>query len=452
MATEVAVRSSVAIARAFAGRNARACHVCASKSAHWYCAADEAYLCTACDTQVHSANALSMRHERVRLTPNGTPKKRSSQSNLVPESDAPAVSRKRLRTSRPYSHHLRKLTRLSNQLVESKDGDSDSDSSFAVKAELELNFDFLDADEFLCSDGNQEVPSVSPVSSDVEFFAPDLDEFQEGDHTATSDSFTAFLKGKAAHSENVVIDSDQFLVPDAAFGDLCCFDTPTAAADTNIDLAGDAFFFPGDIPGLDGLESFAAPEMDLSDDFALNFDIALPNNGLDAFEGNGSVAPHVTGECRTEPAEPDQFMAGPFAKFFATKTKDEAEEPMGAERIKREAREMLKCCEGEATQKVMPSLQLDLKAVLTAWSDRGEPWMVDFKVPQMNDDSNSSGSDSTGLVPDMDGDRDARVMRYKEKRRTRLFSKKIRYEVRKLNAERRPRMKGRFVKRTGTSS
>lgn len=47
-----------------------------------------------------------------------------------------------------------------------------------------------------------------------------------------------------------------------------------------------------------------------------------------------------------------------------------------------------------------------------------------------------------------DEEREARVLRYKEKRRTRLFSKKIRYEVRKLNAEKRPRMKGRFVKRT----
>jgi hypothetical protein len=46
----------------------------------------------------------------------------------------------------------------------------------------------------------------------------------------------------------------------------------------------------------------------------------------------------------------------------------------------------------------------------------------------------------------MDGGREARVLRYREKRRTRLFSKKIRYEVRKLNAEKRPRMKGRFVK------
>ena len=51
-----------------------------------------------------------------------------------------------------------------------------------------------------------------------------------------------------------------------------------------------------------------------------------------------------------------------------------------------------------------------------------------------------------------DSGREARVSRYREKRRTRLFSKKIRYEVRKLNAEKRPRMKGRFVKRTSFMS
>lgn len=37
--------------------------------------------------------------------------------------------------------------------------------------------------------------------------------------------------------------------------------------------------------------------------------------------------------------------------------------------------------------------------------------------------------------------REASVLRYKEKRQNRLFSKRIRYEVRKLNAEKRPRMK-----------
>ncbi|XP_027150930.1 uncharacterized protein LOC113751203 isoform X1 [Coffea eugenioides] len=46
------------------------------------------------------------------------------------------------------------------------------------------------------------------------------------------------------------------------------------------------------------------------------------------------------------------------------------------------------------------------------------------------------------------GQREASVRRYKEKRQNRLFSKQIRYQVRKLNAEKRPRLKGRFVKRT----
>ncbi len=51
------------------------------------------------------------------------------------------------------------------------------------------------------------------------------------------------------------------------------------------------------------------------------------------------------------------------------------------------------------------------------------------------------GSEGGGGAGAADVGRQARVLRYKEKRRTRLFSKTIRYEVRKLNAERRPRMK-----------
>lgn len=62
------------------------------------------------------------------------------------------------------------------------------------------------------------------------------------------------------------------------------------------------------------------------------------------------------------------------------------------------------------------------------------------------------GPTGVGHVDGGDGGRGARVLRYREKRKTRLFSKKIRYEVRKLNAEKRPRLKGRFVKRTSSSS
>nr|AGI62035.1 CONSTANS-like 11 [Erycina pusilla] len=45
-------------------------------------------------------------------------------------------------------------------------------------------------------------------------------------------------------------------------------------------------------------------------------------------------------------------------------------------------------------------------------------------------------------------DREARVLRYREKRKTRKFQKIIRYASRKAYAETRPRIKGRFAKRT----
>uniref|UniRef100_A0A803QLB9 CCT domain-containing protein n=1 Tax=Cannabis sativa TaxID=3483 RepID=A0A803QLB9_CANSA len=50
------------------------------------------------------------------------------------------------------------------------------------------------------------------------------------------------------------------------------------------------------------------------------------------------------------------------------------------------------------------------------------------------------GKDNHSWINKM-GQREASVLRYKEKRQSRLFAKRIRYEVRKLNAEKRPRMK-----------
>jgi hypothetical protein len=44
-------------------------------------------------------------------------------------------------------------------------------------------------------------------------------------------------------------------------------------------------------------------------------------------------------------------------------------------------------------------------------------------------------------------DREARLMRYREKRKNRRFEKTIRYASRKAYAESRPRVKGRFAKR-----
>ncbi|ESW32366.1 hypothetical protein PHAVU_002G316100 [Phaseolus vulgaris] len=99
-------------------------------------------------------------------------------------------------------------------------------------------------------------------------------------------------------------------------------------------------------------------------------------------------------------------------------------------------------------------LRLNYDEVISAWSTQGSsPWTTS-NPPKFNSGYDFclglSGVDGEvrSLRGHLDGGREARVSRYREKRRTRLFAKKIRYEVRKLNAEKRPRMKGRFVKRT----
>ncbi|XVF47768.1 hypothetical protein PTKIN_Ptkin03bG0136900 [Pterospermum kingtungense] len=65
--------------------------------------------------------------------------------------------------------------------------------------------------------------------------------------------------------------------------------------------------------------------------------------------------------------------------------------------------------------------------------------MTDPSVPMS---ATTTNNQAPGL------DREARVLRYREKRKNRKFEKTIRYASRKAYAESRPRIKGRFAKRT----
>ncbi|CAH8354425.1 unnamed protein product [Eruca vesicaria subsp. sativa] len=86
-------------------------------------------------------------------------------------------------------------------------------------------------------------------------------------------------------------------------------------------------------------------------------------------------------------------------------------------------------------------LNLNHQEVIDAWSDRPQkPLWTDTSMLMA-----SANPLYSGEVPVMDEERNTRreasVLRYKEKRQSRLFSKKIRYQVRKLNADKRPRFK-----------
>ena len=58
-----------------------------------------------------------------------------------------------------------------------------------------------------------------------------------------------------------------------------------------------------------------------------------------------------------------------------------------------------------------------------------------------------TSSEDSEDVDEFTRNRRACLERYREKKRNRRFSKKVRYHLRKMNADRRPRYKGRFIKK-----
>ncbi|KAG6521201.1 transcription factor GHD7-like [Zingiber officinale] len=64
----------------------------------------------------------------------------------------------------------------------------------------------------------------------------------------------------------------------------------------------------------------------------------------------------------------------------------------------------------------------------------------------LNDSNREVGEGMTAGRGDLAMEREAKIMRYKEKRKKRRYEKQIRYASRKAYAEMRPRVKGRFAK------
>ncbi|KAK9078903.1 hypothetical protein SSX86_002962 [Deinandra increscens subsp. villosa] len=91
-------------------------------------------------------------------------------------------------------------------------------------------------------------------------------------------------------------------------------------------------------------------------------------------------------------------------------------------------------------------LKLNYDEVLKAWSDKGTPLLEKMSRQKSERIDIHTRLAAIDLFSENEGVREASIIRYKEKRRTWLFSKKIKYQVRKVNADRRPRSKGRFVK------
>lgn len=420
---------NVATAMAIAGRASRACDVCGSQRARWFCAADDAHLCQRCDNNVHSANALAHRHERVRLHHNGisstskqqltaaaaaTTTKRSSEtaqehhSNLRSSSQqeetqpqTPPPSRKRSRLSRRPNTHVR-APASSNLKPQQKSGSTNFHHHRKVKA-----------------DSTHEVPT---------FITVNIQESNLGFHheTASAISLAEYCKSKVSiskpvkhkqhnhhNNKNSVVEVDDDATSEVSGDSSDQFRVPCSNSDDGgylpeFDEAGHPF--GGDIPFMeDGSMGLCGGN---GGDYNLDFsDIVGMEDGDGDGEGDGDAFEGDCGETTSEAGcgglaadnleargscDPDMPFA--FASVLPYKVKSEFYAPDSLDLIKKEVAAVLRgSLEGgggkeEADMKPAPSLlRLNYEDVLSAWSDRSL-W-TDGKRPQtVPEDSNSEAA------------------------------------------------------------
>ncbi|KAK4754920.1 hypothetical protein SAY87_008677 [Trapa incisa] len=128
-------------------------------------------------------------------------------------------------------------------------------------------------------------------------------------------------------------------------------------------------------------------------------------------------------------------------KIKKTKKKKDAEKPSKPKEVTNKVGPPDTTKPPKPEPKIELFLKLNYEGILSAWSGQGSPFSDEGASSDAQGTDVSTRLAQINLFPGAGGVREARVQRYKEKRRTRLFSKKIRYEVRKVNVDQRPRMK-----------
>nr|BBF22073.1 zinc finger protein CONSTANS-like 16 [Petunia x hybrida] len=422
------------LASAMGAKTARACDNCIRKRARWYCPADDAFLCQNCDSSVHSANPLARRHERVRLKTLSLKESSSNDSSLNLKRSVPSWHRGFTRKAR--------TPRQGKKLNKSSDEDE-----VIIKNPLHLVPEILSDENSL--DENEEqllyrVPIFDPFVA--ELCSSATNEAKTGNVTnAIGNEYKEMLQ----HDDNCNVDLNRFhhgMLPSE-------MELAEFAADVESLLGKGLDDESFDMEGLGLLGGCNKNSIECS---MVSEKVKVEEEGEVevAMDMNISHDDHQLIDTHDIDIEGETFE---FKFDYDSPVNITGESEVGEVIMKNSEDGVV----GDGNNKKKILLNLDYEGVLTAWADQRSPW-TNGERPEL--DSNDCWPDCMGncgtIHPygDMgimngqhativDRGREARVSRYREKRRTRLFSKKIRYEVRKLNAEKRPRMKGRFVKR-----
>ncbi|KAL2519072.1 Zinc finger protein CONSTANS-LIKE 16 [Abeliophyllum distichum] len=428
MDTRDSMVSDRKLANAVGGKTARACDNCIRKRARLYCAADDAFLCQSCDASVHSANPLAQRHERVRLKISSIKSFEESSLQISVPSWHQGFTRK-ARTPRQKRHaeKLKSKEQIRNPLHLVPEICSEEHSYEENEEQLLYRVPIFDpfVAELCTSAMNNDAENSEDVGN-TESKAMSNDLSQEMNHLHGFLPSEMDLAEFAADVESLLgkgLEDESFDIE--GLGLLSCEKENHDSKECSLGSSEKVKVEDEEVAEIVMSQAHVnGTEIDLErETFEFNFDYddysPIIGEGEDTKSRIGGV----------------QAIMKKFEDF------NEVDD------------------DTKNKKKIM--LSLDYEGVMSAWDDQRSPWTTGERPELDSDDCwpecmgtcgtmhvfGGMGMMSTGHAAAMaDGGREARVTRYREKRRTRLFSKKIRYEVRKLNAEKRPRMKGRFVK------
>lgn len=409
------------LASAVGAKTARACDNCIRKRARWYCAADDAFLCQSCDSIVHSANPLARRHERVRLKTSSFkssdefPNSESSVSGSGLGSgldSIPLWHRGFTRKARTPRHGNKHAKRIKSTVEEEEE----------MKNPIQLIVPEILSDENSHDENEEEqllyrVPIFDPFLADGSNY---------GNEYSSSKEMKVDFNDDVNRFHGMLAPSEMELA----------------------EFAADVESLLG--KGLDDEESFNYMD-------GLGF-LDKHDEKLVKVEDEGELGFVNMVNTNHDINQVDYPETDMVDETFELKFDYDSQVISNLDEDKKVEFGEINYDSGKNNNKIM--LNLDYEGVLNSWANKRSPWTtgerpeVDFNNCWPLCTGNCGKIHSYGEIGVMNGHggvvdegREARVLRYKEKRRTRLFSKKIRYEVRKLNAEKRPRMKGRFVKR-----
>jgi len=320
-------------ANAVGGKTARACDSCITKRARWYCAADDAFLCQACDSSVHSANPLARRHERVRLKTASYKSTDEQQQQQQP----PTWHTKKARTPRHGKH-------------------SRSNNPFHLVPEV----------------GSEEVNSHDENEEQLLYRVPIFDPFVAelcGTNSSSPSSVTSTDQGAAAavaEAENKGFQSNVF-------------------HHSNNEMENLHGMLPSDAE----LAEFAADVENLLGRGLENECVGMEDLGLiDAKEEECSVGSGGVKVEEEESPEMEMEMVGRDVSFefsFDYETCEEVKEKICDFELGKEKGNEEELGENDEVKKKKISLQLDYEAVIIAWASQKSPWTTPDK-PNLDPD------------------------------------------------------------------